>query len=83
MQNYAKRFRAQQEQSRRRKRDHEELGYAVHVHKTNRKPSFTQLFLIFFSLLPGESNLTDCRDPRAHRFSMPRVKIWRRENLLT
>jgi hypothetical protein len=24
----------------------------VHVHKTNRKPSFTQLFLIFFSFCP-------------------------------
>lgn len=51
--------------------------------KTSRKPSFTQLFLIFFfPLLPGDSNLTDCRDPRAHRFSMPRVKIWGEKTLL-
>jgi hypothetical protein len=79
---YAKRFRATRAKPSSEKRPRRARLRRART-QNSRKPSFTQLFLIFFSLLPGDSNLTDCRDPRAQRFSMPRVKIWGRENLLT
>jgi hypothetical protein len=79
MQTYAKRFRATKSKAVVRKETTKSSATPCTYTNQTANHLLLNYSLSFFHFCPVILNLTDCRDPSAHRFSITRVKIWREE----